>query len=383
MLRLWFSIAVFSLLNFNLLADTVNPTIDQLCSMYESKAKTSARGSLDKYSDMIIKSCSEFSVTRLLNKKDRTINLRPIIYGNDDIFRSGQVFQEDNACKELKKLNINYVVNLRYDHLYNASTNSIEPSNNISEFKDAYAGTYGPTEYYVPLGANESKYKYLDEKKYVESCNMKSIYLPTVPEMEQVVAENYIPKFDLDTSSKPYLCRLPVDLYPIKPLPHWLYNTADIPEESRILLSSRQDCRDLYAKWGEKRVREWRKEVLRLTAISDELFLRIAKQTIALSKKGKVLFHCAHGTDRTGRVASYIELQLLGVTPRELLAYKGPTSDPKIDLIAVNYLLSQRKGGFVPDYRNFSRTEMESSLIKDPLYIQLYQREQRTLISQD
>jgi len=59
-----------------------------------------------------------------------------------------------------------------------------------------------------------------------------------------------------------------------------------------------------------------------------------------------------------GRTGIYYDLYRNGITEDQVRAYRGPFSDPQIDLVLVNYLLSNRAGSaaeyrfVVPDISN-------------------------------
>jgi len=137
--------------------------------------------------------------------------------------------------------------------------------------------------------------------------------------------------------------------------------------EKPLLVSAFEDCRDWAEVYGKAAVESWMADADRASALANQLFIAVAERVRGLAGAGrKVMYHCAGGTDRAGRVSLVVEAKEYGVTREQVRAYKGPFSDPKIDLIVVDYLLSQRSG-LLPQYRYFFPD------LKDPAKSWLYQ----------
>lgn len=385
---------------------------------------------VDIFTKKILENCLVYTSVILSEENHRPSNLREVainstaytvsedsnnvsskyftILGNSQILRSGQIYKSKHSLAILKKLKIRYIVDLRFDYKWNTvlhTTNRVNNNNNNNNnnsdnnlWLDNYKSTFGSDTSFMPVTSTEEDYRYLEEKIYIENSNMESVYLPTIPETEYLIG-NYLPKFDINSlsqvssasysesllvpnKSQPYLCRLPYNIKPgewemnppfeIKIVEKNNNDVKNIFDENKgILVSSDPECKNLYGLYGEEQVLKWRKEVLNLSAAATNNFIQTAKSIINLADKGKVLFHCAGGADRTGRVAAYIELELLKVTPRELMNYRGPLSDSKLDLIALNYLLSQRKGSSTQYKYFFPNRNGKFFYQLSPLYLAL------------
>ena len=301
-----------------------NPSVEELCKIYR------ARNAASNYVAAIQDRCKNLTVAILKNGAPK--NLRGIDTlpppSTPSLFRSAQLGQ--NA---LGPADVRTVIDLRFDRK--------EAGHEASP----------------PLSAGEVSYDYQAERAAVMASGRKSLYLPTVPEMEHFVG-NYVPR--LEGRGKPYFCRLPKD-FPDGAKVHWVDDSTKLMAKddeysargiSVPLVSNFADCHDLYARYGAPQVRAWLSEVKATAADAAQNFSDTATALMQISAqaKGNVLAHCSSGTDRVGRIAMIIEARVYGVDRGELIRYRGPGSDAKIDLIAVDYLLSQRAGS-TPEYR--------------------------------
>lgn len=342
------------------IAVPANPTADELCGIYRKAARKKLKG--DPFAARIVAACDQYSVDSVRGPERPAFNFRAVTprgegEGACRLFRSGQPapakVPEDapspyagnllgfDLAAASRTLGIGTVIGLRFDPTYKT-----------------FVETFGPGAPRLPVSAGEVAYRYAAEKALVEAAGMRSVYAPTLPEMEHFIG-HYVPRLDRGPGSKPYVCRLPSGV-PDGAEPHWLNEHPQAPEtiaaleqkgERPLLASAFEDCRDVAAAYGPQQAAEWLAEVNKTSVLANELFIRIADRAREGASRGrKVLFHCAGGTDRAGRVAMIVELREYGVSRDRVRAYQGPLSDPAIDLIAVNYLLSQR-AGTKPEYR--------------------------------
>lgn len=363
-------------------AEAVNPTADELCGLYR-EAVAAKRFAGDEYAARIRAACELYTKEFLVDPGRPVYNFRPAAPGPGGesscrVFRSGQPaprlpdpegrFEAQILGYDLEAARRNFgittVVDLRYDPEHRS-----------------FAETFGGGVPRLPISPTEAKYRYAVEKALVEKAGMASVYAPTLPEMESFVG-NFVPRLEKGPGSKPYVCRLPQGMKD-GAKPNWLQEPPATLEEalrieretgaSPMLTSAFEDCRDLRAAFGKERVAAWLSEVHKTSELANAIFVRIAERVrTAAAGGGRVLFHCAGGTDRAGRVGINVELKEYGITRKQIRAYKGPLSDPKIDLIAVDYLLSQRAGRkgeyryLFPDVRRPERSWLFLGLAEPP-----------------
>lgn len=312
--------------------------------------------------------------------KDKTrpaINFRPLEPESERVFRSGQIVPPGESAdllqhfrksqlgfrpSSLKEMGIQYVLNLRFDSRYQSSLKTF--------------GTNAPA---LPLSEGEAIYSYPIEKRLIESYGIKSIYTPTLPEIEHFIG-NYVPRLDKRSDSKPFICRLPKNMEDGLEQ-HWLNDVekwqdqAEQFEKKGVLVplaSAFSDCHDLFEKYGKGKVETWVNEVKKTSHLENQILLQIADVIEDLEKNGNTLvYHCSSGTDRVGRLSMILEMRRLKITSDDLKAYMGIQSNSKIDLVVLNYLIAQRIG-FEGEYRFLfpARKDVQTNWLKMALETQ-------------
>lgn len=344
--------------------EALNFTVAEFCRIYENYAQKSEIR-LDAYESLIISNCAQGSSDEIdVAESQPVFNFRAIPLANSSgefcpdepeacsLFRGGQPAPSEETdpaadhfssyhfgydFSSIKDYGINKIINLRYD------PQQREADETSGLF---FVRTFGPDMPFVPLSPGEAKFRFSLESEIVERAGANSIFMPTVPESEHFVG-HFVPRLDK------FVCRLPEGI-PDGVRPHWLNGYKEYQENAEsfkaigqqgILVSDLEDCADLYEKWGELQVKAWVAEVKKFGELTNQIFVDIAKRIINIAEEGnRVLFHCSSGTDRVGRISAIIEAINYDLSLEEVEDYKGPLSNSKIDLIALNYLLSQRAG---------------------------------------
>lgn len=345
-----------------------NPKIEDFCNYYEKKI-LDERLPKDSASLQITELCRANSVEALTDKRKPAYNFRGASstlcdLENCFIFRGGQpaplnpLAGEKEAFRERQlgyhvsdlrdRYRIDEIISLRFDP-------------KVMNFEDAFGKDF-PT---MPLSSGEIIYSFAIEEKLAKEMGIKALFVPSPPETEHFI-ENYVPRIDTGKDSRPYVCRLPKNL-PAK-AKHWLeayeyyfenLNKFESEGVEPILTSRDPKCAEWNARYGEKKVATWLAEVKKAATTGNFVFQSVARYLVAQEKLGRrILFHCSSGTDRVGRTGIYYDLYRNGITEDQVRAYRGPFSDPQIDLVLVNYLLSNRAGSaaeyrfVVPDISN-------------------------------
>lgn len=337
----WFLAASLSALTPGKTYAPTDPTVDDLCGVYRQLWSASASESKAKRREFlrrIIATCDRYTSKRLKDPSEPAPNWRPAAPGEDEasarIFRSGQPSSGTVLAAARARYKVDTIVNLRFDPSYRG-------------FRETFGGGVPR----LPISENEAAYRYAAERAAVEAAGMASVYAPTLPELEHFVGR-YVPRLERGPGSKPWVCRLAG--VPDGAKRHWLNDPPQTPREVAaleragerpLLVSGFEDCRDWAEVYGREAVAGWMAETERAADLGNQLFIAAAERIRAMAARGKtVAYHCAGGTDRAGRVSLIIEAKEYGVMRHNVLAYRGPFSDPRIDLIAINYLLSERSG---------------------------------------
>ncbi len=236
--------------------------------------------------------------------------------------------------------------------------------------------TFGPGIFRLPLSSGEDIYSYKREEDQIRNAGMSSLYAPSIPEFEHFLG-HYVPRLQLDADSKAYVCRLPrniedgIDIHWLKNATNWESQLDQLESQGILptLVSKFDDCRDWHARYGKPQVDTWMNEVKHFAKVENEIFLRLARKILKSKEDGKrILYHCSSGTDRVGRLSMTIESLYYKLTREELEAYRGMGTQSKVDLIVLNYLLSNRAGSKVfyrymfPDPQNPMRSWLGLSL---------------------